>query len=313
MPCMVNAMKVKNRIVMPAVYIGNKFYHEKFQNFYISRAAKDVGMIIVPIPTMNGVADLCCEEFIQTSKRFVAKCHQYDCKLIAQIFSGVGEMVNEFTKEELEQISQDLILSAKKVKEAGYDGIEIHGAHHALFMSLLSPKANLRTDEFGGKFENRVKLALRTVKGIREVIGKEYPLMFRFSGTEFCEGGVDIKMSIRYAKLLQEEGVDCIDVSAGGSICSPKNSECPDQTKEEGCFSDIFSAIKKEVSVPVIGSGKIITKKTADKILEAGEADFVGVGRPLVASADWARRMLKGNDGDKSCIETWYEQLPKWN
>lgn len=308
----INGLQVKNRIVMPAVYIGNRFYDKKFQQFYIARAKGETGMIIVPVPTLNGVADVCKKEFMETSRQFVGECHLYGCKLVAQIYSGEGDKVNAFQTQELEQIPDDLALAASKIKEAGYDGLEIHGAHHALFMALLSPCLNQRTDQFGGDFEGRTRLAIQTVQKVRQAVGDKYPVFYRFSGTEFCDSGVDVDMSVRFAKLLEQNGADCLDVSAGGTRCSPKNSECPELSKPEGCFRYIFSAVKKAVNVPVIGAGNIYSNKTAEQILTEGSADLIGVGRAQIASPEWSRRMLEEKETDRTCLENWYRQLPNW-
>lgn len=303
-------LQLKNRLVMLPMYIGLDLYDEKFQEFYIKRAMGGVSLVIVPIPTMGGIIDLCKPQFVPTSLRFIEECHKYGCKVIAQIFSGPGEQVNCMSIEELESITKDLTMAALKVKEAGYDGIEIHGAHHSLFMSLFSPLINQRNDEYGGSFENRTRLQLQTMKEIRLAVGESFPIFIRFSGSELVEGGVDLDSSSKYAKLLEQSGVDCLDISAGGTDSSKKNSECPDSSEKEGCFAYIFSSIKQAVDIPVIGAGNIIQRETADSILTEKKADLIGIGRPLIAQADWANIMLNHLDSEKKGLDKWYENLP---
>jgi 2,4-dienoyl-CoA reductase-like NADH-dependent reductase (Old Yellow Enzyme family) len=183
------------------------------------------------------------------------------------------------------------------VQEAGFDALDIHGAHHSLFMRLLSPLQNHRTDKYGGSPENRWRVQVETVKAIRAAAGEGFPILFRFSATDFVPGGVDLALTVGYARALEAAGVDCLDVSAGTSDSPPLSSH-PDAAQPMGCFADLAAAIRAAVEVPVIAVGKIGTREVAESILREGKADLVALGRPLIADPDWPRKLAEGRDDE---------------
>jgi 2,4-dienoyl-CoA reductase-like NADH-dependent reductase (Old Yellow Enzyme family) len=300
-------LELKNRIAMAPFYIGQKYNSGEFENFYLRRAEGGAGLLIIPIPTFGGFEDLCSDEFIDRWSRFVGKCHSYGCKVIPQVFSGPGEKTNEMSVHELELIPGKFAKASSCIQKTGFDGIEIHGAHHSLFMHLLSPVLNKRKDEYGGSFKNKSDLQIMTVKKIRESAGEEFPVLFRFSATEFIQEGTDLSITRPYAGLLEKAGVDCIHVSAGGTAASPKYSDCPDDKNPEGCFSEFSREIKSEVSIPVMVAGRIASLQTAEMILNGKKADIVSLGRALVADPDWPKKVFDGNEQSVIQMDKWYD------
>ncbi len=282
-----NGMRLKNRLILAPLYYDWDFGSRAFTKFYEKRAKGGVSMMVVPVPTHGGILDLCAPEFNSNSLLFIDRIKQYGCCVIPQIFSGPGECVNSYGTANFRAIVEELKVAAKNLEKLGYAGLEIHGAHHSLFMSLLSAGVNEREDEYGGDLIGRMKLSLDAVKAIRAIVQPDFLMFFRFSVSEFTEKGIDIISACEFARQLEIAGVDCIDVSAGGTLISPKYSDAPDSSYGEGCFANLSSEIKKSVMVPVIVAGRINTLEVAESILRENKADLLALGRVLVKHSNW--------------------------
>lgn len=188
----------------------------------------------------------------------------------------------ELTLKEIEQVVRNFESSAKRSVQAGFDTIEIHAAHGYLINQFISPLTNKRTDQYGGSFENRVRLLLEITEAVKQVIPSHMPLLVRISACEWAEGGHTIEDSIKVTKLLKEKGVDLIDCSSGGvvrhqKIEPKKNYQVP------------FAAqIKKETAIPTGAVGLITEAKQAEAILQAGKADLIFLGREMLRNPYFA-------------------------
>ncbi|KAL9644771.1 hypothetical protein ABK040_012425 [Willaertia magna] len=167
-------------------------------------------------------------------------------------FDTQYKVPKELSVEEIKEVVQEFVEAAKRSVQAGFDVIEIHGAHGYLIHSFYSPKANFRTDEYGGSFENRIRFLMEIVKGVRAVIPEEMPLFVRISAVEYVEDGWQIEDSVKLAKILKENGVDLIDCSTGGIIAlkyiSYDNYQVPyaEQIKREaGILTGAVGMIKE--------------------------------------------------------------------
>lgn len=279
-------LRLKNRIVLAPLYYEWAFGSRAFMNFFRSRAAGGVALAMVPIPTHGGLGDLEMPSFGEKSREFIDMMHGYDCKVVPQLFSGNGEDVNRLDTGNLEVLPAEFARAATTLRDLGYDGVDIHGAHHSLYMSLLSPAINQRTDSFGGAEQNRFRLPLATVRAMRHAAG-DFPVFYRFSVVDYVEGGFEIDAAIRFSVELEGAGASCIDVSAGGTVLSPQYSDAPLEAAGEACFAQYAASIRKHVRIPVVVAGRINSKATAEQILRAGMADAVAVGRLLVKNAQW--------------------------
>ncbi len=180
-------------------------------------------------------------------------------------------------KEELKQIIAAFKEAAARAIKAGFDLVEIHAAHGYLLHEFLSPVSNQREDEYGGSFENRIRLLLEVIEAVQTVLPDEMPLVVRISGTEYAEnGGWDIEESVRLAKIMKDKGVDLIDVSSGGNIYDAKT------TPYSVFHNKISSQIKNSTGIMTGTVGLIETAAKAEEILQAGEADLIWVGRALL-------------------------------
>jgi 2,4-dienoyl-CoA reductase-like NADH-dependent reductase (Old Yellow Enzyme family) len=285
-----------NRVVLAPLYLTWDGRSDEFRAFYVRRAQGGVGLVVAPHSSPGGVADWADPGFGASFRPLVEGCHAAGARIALQVFSGSG-VVDELAAGQLASIPQQFARAAVGIREAGFDALDVHGAHHSLFMRLLSPFQNHRTDRYGGPPENRWRVQVETVEAIRAAVGEDFPILFRFSATDFVPGGVDLSLTIPYAQALEAAGVDCLDVSAGTSD-SPQGSVYPGPARPLGCFADLAAAIRAAVDVPVIAVGKIATRQVAEAILQEGKADLVALGRSLIADPDWPRKLAEGRDGE---------------
>lgn len=304
-----NKLKLINRIVMAPVYFGSAIYTEAFFDFMQKRIAGGAGLIILPIPTSEGIEVLNSQKFKSLSGRLLEISQGCGSKIIPQIFSGVGEKVNQYSTEEIRRTADEMALSAAYVREAGYDGFAIHGAHHSLYMHLISPLLNFREDEYG---QDKTKIQLEAIRAVRKKIGDDFPFLIRFSASDLAVGGAGLEVTVPYAQALEKAGIDCLDISVGGTGASPRYSECPDHTQKEGCFIPYFESIKKAVTIPVIGCGKLHSRKIMNDVLSTGKADLLGVGRPFISDPTFPQKILNQRDSEIIPLKEWYKKLPQF-
>ncbi len=194
---------------------------------------------------------------------------------------GDGTEPEELTKEQIAGIVEKFADAARRAKEAGYDGVEIHSAHAYLLNQFYSPLTNRRRDEYGGSLDNRLRIHREAIRAVREAIGSDMILAIRLGGCDYTEGGSTIEDSVYASKVFEEAGADLIDISGG--MCRYTRAG----HNEPGYFADMTSEIKKAVSIPVLLTGVIKTFAEAEALLAAGAADLIGVGRELLKNPAW--------------------------
>lgn len=178
--------------------------------------------------------------------------------------------------EEIKELILNFKDAAKRAVEAGFDVVEIHGAHGYLIHQFLSPLSNVRTDEYGGSFENRIRFLLEIVDAVNEELNENVALFVRISGTEYAENGWDIDESVELSKILKNHKVDLVDVSSGGNIHGAKISVF------NGYQVPFSAQIKKEADVKTGAVGLITNLEQAEGILQKEEADLVFVAREIL-------------------------------
>ncbi|MET9433289.1 NADH:flavin oxidoreductase/NADH oxidase [Streptomyces sp. NPDC006551] len=194
----------------------------------------------------------------------------------------------ELTTEGIEEIVGQFADAARRALAAGFQILEVHGAHGYLIGEFLSPHSNRRTDAYGGSFENRTRLALEVVDAVRAVWPEELPVFFRISATDWLgEQGWTVDETVRLAALLREHGVDLLDVSSGG------NGGPADIPVGPGYQVPFAARVRAETGLPVAAVGMITESAQAEKIVANGEADAVLLGRELLRDASWARRAAR--------------------
>jgi 2,4-dienoyl-CoA reductase-like NADH-dependent reductase (Old Yellow Enzyme family) len=318
-PITIRGMVLKNRIIMPAMQLMLGLKNRRARAFYLERARGGVGAIIMCATSV----DLFNEDeawgrpdgvrlFVESMRSITEEIRNGGAKIGIQIWHGNqlpagngatpvpgAELVapsamddrRALTQDEIRSIIQKFGSAAAKAKEAGFDFVEVHGAHGYLPCQFFSGVDNKRRDEYGGDLRRRMRFGCELVESIRSHAGKDFPIFYRIGAEEKRPGGITIKQSQAFAKELEKAGVDAFDVSIGLSI-SRKAS--PTKRAKMGTFVYLAEAIKKSVSVPVMAVGRINLPEVAESILEGGQADLIGIARQLLADPLWPKKVQEG-------------------
>jgi len=198
-----------------------------------------------------------------------------------------GEVPRELSVSEIEEVAEQFVEAASRVVRAGFDAVEVHGAHGFLLNQFTSPLTNKRTDRYGGSLENRARLPLDIVRRIRDRLGEEVLLLFRLGADDKMEGGLSLMEGVKIATMLEAAGVDIVDVSGGH--CGSR----PDWLDGPGFFLHMSEAVKSAVSIPVIGVGGVTTSEFAELAMRQGRADLIAVGRAFLKDPDWALKAIE--------------------
>ncbi|MGX6445074.1 oxidoreductase [Neobacillus sp. K501] len=333
----IGKLRLKNRIVMPGMGTNlagpNGEVSDHQIRYYEERAKGGTGLIIVEFTSIDYelgkgmVNQLRIDEdrFIPGIHRLANVVHKYGAKIFVQLHHAgresnsmltggkqivapspvtcraIGEEPRELTHSEVKEIVNKFVKGAIRCKNAGVDGVELHGAHGYLINQFLSPNTNLRTDEYGGFFENRMRFLEEIVTGIKDKCGEDFPVSVRLSIDEFEEGGTDVELSKKIGRYLEKIGVNAIHASCGNYNSMDKIIES--MMFEQGWRVYLAEAIKKEVNIPVITVGVIREPEFAESILAEGRADFIAMGRSHIADPEWAKKALEGREKEiRKCI-----------
>ena len=198
--------------------------------------------------------------------------------------------IREATVADLEQLVQDFAEAAERARRAGFDAVEIHGAHGYIFSEFLSPAWNFREDEYGGAIENRARLLCDVVRASKARAGDDFPIWCRIDATEYgTPNGINLEDACSTARLLEAAGADAVDVSAYANPLGAGFTDGP-IVHREGGFVDFAAEIKKHVTVPVIVAGRI-SPELGDQIVRDGRADLIAMGRQLLADPEMVAKL----------------------
>ena len=318
--------------------------------FYEARAIGGAGLIIPEITRVNDVHGVGMMRQLSVSKdrhieglaKLATAVHKHGTKIFIQLHHPGRETVTALTggpvvsasaipckylqqetralsTEEVKALIQQFIDGGVRVKKAGCDGVELHVAHGYLLQQFLSPYTNKREDEYGGSFENRLRMITEIIQGLRTQCGPDFPIGVRLSVEEFLdktgvtEDYIHIQDGVKIAMALEKCGIDFIDVSVGlyetGNVCVEPISF------PQGWRKDLIKAVKEHVSIPVIGVSCIREPQVAEAFLENGIVDFVSMGRSWLADEQWGRKVLEGREKELckciNCLRC-FESLNAW-
>lgn len=201
----------------------------------------------------------------------------------------------ELSKEEIKELIKCYGQAARRIKEAGFDAIELRAHGGYLGASFLSPWSNKRTDEYGGSLENRARFVLEFIREVREQVGDDYPIIFRLNGAELMEGGNSEEDLRRIAKMIEEAGVDALSVTVGWH-----ESPVPSITNEipPGHWLYLAAEMKKVVKIPVMMAYRLSKPELAEKAIAEGKLDFWEMSRPMIADPELPRKVLEERPED---------------
>jgi NADPH2 dehydrogenase len=320
-PLTVGGLSLKNRIVMPPM--ANDLATTKGEVTqpliaHYTRRAAGVGLVVVEHSyiakdgkrssrqlgiyddaLIKGLADLAqsihakgtpvCIQITHAGRRGNRSiCGSQPVAPSAMSASDSDEVPRELEKQEIQSLVRLFGEAARRAHKAGFEGVEVHGAHGYLLNQFTSPLSNRRTDEYGGSFENRIRFPLEVVEEARKALGSNSSLLYRLGAYDGQEGGVTISECQALARQLVEAGVNIIDVS-GGLV----GSERPGGFSSQGYFLPLAEKIKQAVEVPVIGVGGIKDPEFADEAIRRNRVDLVAVGRALLTDPAWALKAAK--------------------
>lgn len=204
-----------------------------------------------------------------------------------------GDEPRPLEESEIEKIIQQFVDGARRSREAGFDGVELHGAHGYLLTQFFSPHSNRRTDKWGGSLLNRARFPLEVVRRIRAEVGRDFPILYRLSAEERIPGGTTLEDSLQLVRLLDEAGVDCFDVSVG--IYDSIDTIYALQGQAPGALLPLAQAVKGVTSKPVIGVGRLgWDLELAARAVREGRTDLVAIGRSLLADPDLPKKHFLG-------------------
>ena len=349
-PVKIGKMEVKNRLAVPPMGTGfaadGGYVSDRLISYHEARARGGFGLIIVEVTAIDGERglgsghQLCIydDKFIPGFKKLADTVHKYGTRLAVQLYhpgrmtfphflggrepvapSAVPDPIfrqvpHELTFDEIKQLVEKYAQGARRVKEAGCDAAEFHGAHGYLISEFMSAYANKRSDEYGGGFEGFLRFPLEIVRRARELVGPDFPLLFRISADEMVPQGRTVPESIDMAKRLIEAGVNAIDVSIGVPESSYYTSAPQDMKQRFN--ADTAAKFKAALKVPVIVAGRINEPAVAEEIIKSGKADLVSLGRQSLTDPDWPDKVAAGKAGDivkcLSCNEGCIEGLVIW-
>jgi len=278
---------------------------------YASRAVGGVGLVMVEASAVEARGRITTKDVglysdahIPGLKRIVELCRAYGAKTAIQIahagmkaeteepavapsayttFPDRYKTPIELSRDEVREMAGKFAAAAKRAVEAGFDTVEIHGAHGYLINEFLSPLTNKRTDEYGGSFENRLRFPLDVIRAVKEVLPEGMPLLMRVSATEYAEDGYDEQEMVEMVKCFKEAGVDMVDCSSGGSLpIAPKMFP--------GYQLHLSETLRKGAELPTIAVGMLDAPALAEQAVQLGRADLVAIGRGLLRDPYWAKR-----------------------
>jgi len=333
-------LELENRIIMAPMGTGSHdpegFIQDRTIDFYVERAKGGVGLIIGQASQVTrmgrapGRSGAWHDKFVPGLSRVSKAVHEhggkiawqviYHGKVLAQWLDQIprpwetrvlgpsaipwvktGKAPEVATPEDIEYLIDEWSEAARRIRDAGFDAVEIHGAHGYGVTQWLSPRDNKRTDEYGGGPEKRARFACELISRVRKRVGPDFPVIFRFSGSDFMPGGITVEHSVIQAPLFIRAGADALHVSAGEEETT--QWLFPSYLFPDGANVHLAEAIKKVVDVPVITVGKISDVELAAKILEEGKADFIAMGRALLADPHLPNKAKKGRLEDiRRCI-----------
>ncbi|MBN1689786.1 MAG: FAD-dependent oxidoreductase [Dehalococcoidia bacterium] len=349
-PVKIGKLEIKNRLSVPPMATGfaaeDGGVSDRLITYHEARARGGFGLIIVEVTAVDGERglgsghQLCLHDdnLIPGFKKLADAVHRHGTKIAIQLYHPgrctfpffignrqpiapspvpdpiVRQAPQMLTISEIRVLVEKYAQAARRAQEAGCDAAEIHGAHGYLIAQFMSAYANKRTDEYGGGIDGFLRFPLEIVRRARELVGPDFPVLFRISGEEVVQLGRTVPESIEMMKQLVSAGIDAADVSIGVYESGHLTSAPPDMP--QGFNSETSLKFKQSLDIPVLVTGRINHPSVASELITSGKADMVHIGRQSLTDPDWPAKVGDGKEQDivkcLSCNEGCIEGLAIW-
>ncbi len=361
-PGNIGSMKLKNRLVRSAtaecLASDDCRLTDKYLRAYTQLAKGGVGLIITGNYYVNGMGRslprlfvMDNDDIIEDMRKVADVVHEHDAKIVAQINHGgrqcdpkviganpigpsaVRDMITlvkptPMSEAEIEQTIDAFGAAARRVKDAGYDGVQIHGAHGYLVNQFLSGHTNRRTDKWGGPLENRMRFLIEVYRAMRSAVGPDFPVLIKINSEDFMKKGVTLDECVETCKKLDELGIDAIEVSGGilekgliyvkgdvpmdllkkgrnfverGIMRLMEKSMRADAAYEDAYFLANADAVKQAVKTPITTGGGMRTRSVMEEAIRSGKTDFVSICRPFIRQPNLVNQFERGDDDPITC------------
>lgn len=340
-PVKIGNFEIKNRFMRSATYYAlsdeNGFIGDESVDLMKRLGSNDVGLIVTGYAyvlkngqhfiDMNGIQD---DDHIPGFKKMTKAVHDIGGKIVMQIahcgvaaqtvartggdlmavsvtdeVSGQGTQPREMTDEDIENIIRAFGLAARRVQEAGFDGVQIHGAHGYLVTQFLSPQSNRRSDKWGGGLENRMRFVVEITRSMKKHVDDDFPVMIKLGCRDYTESGnkLTIEEGARVARALEEEGHCHIEISNG--IMDNTNRKLATgitEPEKEAYMLPDARVIRQAVDIPLGLVGGIRSPSVMEKIIESGTVDTISICRPLIREPNLIKQWKEGSRKSADCI-----------
>jgi 2,4-dienoyl-CoA reductase-like NADH-dependent reductase (Old Yellow Enzyme family) len=333
----INGMKLKNRFVRSATWEGMAGEKgectPKITNIMTELAEGEVGLIIsshayVQRDGQAGPLQLgiYTDDFIGDYRKMTRAVHERDSKIVLQIthagafasakligkpplaLSGVENFTKAprriIEKDDMENLVSAFAEGARRAREAGFDGVQIHAAHGYFLSQSLSPALNKRNDAYGGSLENRARLLLEVLGAVRVAVGNDFPLLVKLNSADFLEGGLTLDESVQIGEMLEKGGINAIELSGGTFFSGKLNpSRMGIATEEkEAYFREAAKTFKEKIRVPLILVGGNRSFQVAENLVQDGYAEYISMSRPFIREPGLVKRWASGDLRKAKCL-----------
>lgn len=322
-PLEIGGLRLKNRLTMAPLYLGYAGPGGKITSLLLDHyrlmAKSGVAMVVVENATVDhplgsgsdrtirADTDACLRDLADLAsvirKEGALACLQINHAgrfsraqepVAPSAVETFGRVPRSLASGEMEGIRNKFAAAARRVKQAGFDMVELHGGTGYLLAQFVSPRTNRRTDIYGGSLENRMRFPLEVVSSVKEAVG-DFPVGYRFLAEEWLPDGLKSQESSRFAEAMEKAGIAYLSVM-GGTYESFFLPEIVERSKREGYMADLARTVRQHVRIPVIAAGRISSGNLAEGLIEGGSADLIGLARVLWADPEWPRKIREGRE-----------------
>ena len=330
----INGMKLSNRFVRSATWEGlaasDGSCTPALRDFYVQLAKGGLGLIITShtyvrrdgmgSPRQLGLSD---DTFIPALREMTDAVHRHNgCVAVELSHAGilsnpkvtgltpvvlsrvdgyVGSAGKVMTAEDIQAVIEAFGQAARRAKEAGFDAIQIHGAHGFLVNQFLSPAFNKRSDAYGGSIANRTRAAVEILANMRSHVGSGFPILIKINSEDCIDGGLTVDESLQAALMLEKAGIDAVELSGGTVVTGDHCRKDINSEETEAYWRKAAKAFKKKLTVPLILVGGIRSLPLAEKLYDEGYADYFSMSRPLIREPDLVARWASGDLRKATC------------